>query len=184
MKSREKKYTLPQIRAWLEGWLFVSGSRKADQWNAALQNAIRQMEDPHDGMEAVRKRTGFRLPCTKCGLRPRMPGHTQCYPCKAPEIKASAQKRRRQHGDEVRKQYREYRKAQYQRNPERFLAKARRYRATGQSLKAERARRKKLADSYVVKSMFQNRVCTGDVPRALIETQRTIMQIKRDMRHE
>ena len=40
MKSREKKYTLPQIRAWLEGWLFVSGSRKADQWNAALQNAI------------------------------------------------------------------------------------------------------------------------------------------------
>ena len=30
MKSHEKKYTLPQILAWLEGCLFVAGSRNSD----------------------------------------------------------------------------------------------------------------------------------------------------------
>ena len=56
-----KKYNIEEIRRYFEGWLFLKNGIE----NHALENAIRNIEDDEDGIEAMIKKG---RKDKKCGL--------------------------------------------------------------------------------------------------------------------
>jgi hypothetical protein len=52
--SKQKTYTIEQIKEYLEGWFFIA--RENDDYNVALHNAIVNLDNPEDGIEAVIER--------------------------------------------------------------------------------------------------------------------------------
>ena len=185
MRCRLPKFTVPQIAAWMRGNLFQGSTPQTHDWNIALENAIAMLPDPHGGIAAERRRTGFSLPCTKCGLRPRMTGHTWCYPCKKPSIIAAAKKRRREKPEEVRAYQRTAAKASYKRNPKPYLKRAKVYRDKGLAKRDAAKAREKLTDYYVRRTLVNNSrgLLMKNIPQTLVETQRIVLKLKRSLKH-
>jgi len=52
----KQKFTIEEIKTYLNGWLFVSFGKGVGDYNCALLNAISQIEDEEDGIEAVLER--------------------------------------------------------------------------------------------------------------------------------
>jgi hypothetical protein len=169
----------------MRGNLFQGSTPQTTDWNIALNNAIAMLPDTHGGIEAERRRTGCGLPCTKCGLRPRMTGHTWCYPCKKPSIIAAAKKRRREKPEEVRAYHRTAAKAAYKLDPKPYLKRAKAYRDKGMAKRDAAKAREKLADYYVRRTLVNNSpgLRIKDIPQSLVETQRIVLKLKRSMKH-
>ena len=51
-----KKYSISEIKKYLEGWCLVEKEGEFKEENAMLQNAITYLEDYEDGIEAVIER--------------------------------------------------------------------------------------------------------------------------------
>ena len=57
--SDQKTYTIEQIREYLEGWQIETLSNKitavirTETYNHSLHNAIKMLDDPEDGIEAM-----------------------------------------------------------------------------------------------------------------------------------
>ena len=64
--SDQKAYTIEQIREYLEGWQIEPLSKKitaiirTETYNYSLHNAIKMLDDPEDGIEAMEQRKGMK----------------------------------------------------------------------------------------------------------------------------